>query len=850
MTRRQSVFAKTLLLMLVGSACCLCPGFAQDAKSPAPEKLLPADAVLYVGWDGTAAHRAAWEKTAAHEAVVKSGLSDVVAKLTEFLEQQAGNQAPVRQVVGGLESLLASGFYLAVGAPNTGDGPPAPQVTLVVPGGAGAIVQINAMAGQIGAAGAAEVENEKVGSRAVTRLRLREMPGMEFGWWAEGKHLVVAAGMGAVDTALNTAAGKSPTIESSAVWKKYRAKADFEVALIAWIDLTAIRKIAGPIPVAPPAPGQAPTTVADILKSLGLDRIGPAAMRLGFKGKTIWSETTIEAPSPRTGLLAWDSKPISLTDLPPLPEATDGFYAGRMDWSAAGQGLIKIGTELSQKMNGPNAPPMDAMLNGIQQQLGLNLQKDLFDPLGDLMVFYGDPRQGVFGLGTGLALSVDDAKTLRATLDKLITVLVQAAGPDVRVGAAKKSGRTVQYLEFPSFPLISPAWTVDDKWLAIGLSPQTVEAFIRRLDGKLDRWVPPADVKAALAEMPAKYTSLTYSDPRDGIRTAMGMAPFLVSSVALVGMRTAQFPGAPVQQQPEFPISAADLPPAEAVTRPLFPNLSVCTMTDGEIRWTNRTSVPAVPLLGGAGVGSIGTTAPVLVALLLPAVQQAREAARRSQSKNNLKQIGLALHNYHDTFNKFPTGTHENEKLKPEKRLSWQADILPYLDQAPAYNQIDFKKAWDDEANANVVNIKLPVYLNPSSLAVSPDGKVAVTTYVGLAGIGKDGPLLKVNDPKAGFFAYDRATSIFNITDGTSNTMIVCDVSKDLGPWAAGGKSTIRPLTAKPYINGPDGLGGVHQGGMNVLMADGAVRFVSEMINPDIMEALVTIAGGEVVGDF
>jgi hypothetical protein len=322
------------------------------------------------------------------------------------------------------------------------------------------------------------------------------------------------------------------------------------------------------------------------------------------------------------------------------------------------------------------------------------------------------------------------------------------------------------------------------------------------------------------------------------------MGPILAS---WVGMRS-QFPGGQIQQ-PESPLSAADLPPSEVITRPLFPNLSVCTMSDGEIRWTSRTSLPAIPLLGGAGIGNAGTTVPVLVALLLPAVQQAREAARRAQSKNNLKQIGLALHNYHDVFNKLPTGTHENEKLKPEKRLSWQADILPYLDQAPLYNRIDFAKAWDDDANADVARVQIPVYLNPS-LTIDPNGKVGVTHYVGLAGIGKDGPLLKINDPKAGIFGYDRVVGFRDITDGTSNTMAVCDVSKEVGPWAAGGKSTIRPLTKKPYINGPDGLGGIHRGGMMVLIADGSVRFVSESINPDILEALVTIAGGEVVGDF
>ncbi|MDB4787004.1 DUF1559 domain-containing protein, partial [Planctomycetaceae bacterium] len=68
------------------------------------------------------------------------------------------------------------------------------------------------------------------------------------------------------------------------------------------------------------------------------------------------------------------------------------------------------------------------------------------------------------------------------------------------------------------------------------------------------------------------------------------------------------------------------------------------------------------------------------------------------------------------------------------------------------------------------------------------------------------------------------------------------------GPWAAGGKSTLRSLTQKPYINGPDGIGGPYTGGCNVLFADGSVRFISENIDPSLFEALSTIAGGEVIG--
>ncbi len=74
---------------------------------------------------------------------------------------------------------------------------------------------------------------------------------------------------------------------------------------------------------------------------------------------------------------------------------------------------------------------------------------------------------------------------------------------------------------------------------------------------------------------------------------------------------------------------------------------------------------------------------------------------------------------------------------------------------------------------------------------------------------------------------------------------MVMDVSKNPGPWGVGGPSTVRELTKAPYINGPDGLGGVHRGGAMVLFADGSVRFISEAVDDEVMEGLVTIQGGE-----
>ncbi|MCA9005141.1 MAG: DUF1559 domain-containing protein, partial [Planctomycetaceae bacterium] len=105
-----------------------------------------------------------------------------------------------------------------------------------------------------------------------------------------------------------------------------------------------------------------------------------------------------------------------------------------------------------------------------------------------------------------------------------------------------------------------------------------------------------------------------------------------------------------------------------------------------------KSNTTLIVILAVIGVGGIFMVM-VLVALLLPAVQQAREAARRSVSKNNLKQIGLALHNYHDTYRVFPPGGTQTTDGAPYH--GWSTSILPFVDQAPLYNQVNFDQPWN-----------------------------------------------------------------------------------------------------------------------------------------------------------
>jgi hypothetical protein len=818
--------------------------WAQQPKTPAAETLLPAGSIVYIGFDGNDAHEEAWKKTAAYESLYETGLIDVVKKVFKFASETAaresGGDVNADDFNNAFDLVMNKGASLSVSLPD-GPGPPLPSVTLVLHEAAKLAPGLDQIA-KAATNGQAEFQTKTIQGRKVTSTMVPGGPPIEIGWWTEGNHLVIAGGMNAIENAIAVATGKTPNITTNPLWKKYRGKADFEVTFVGWADFGALRKKFGPMPLPVPGadPTQPPLTANAVLKTLGLDTLGALAVQSGYKGRSMWSETTLEAPGPKRGLLALaDQKAIKLTDLPPLPFSTNGFYAGSSDWSKMYDDIVKLAKDVSAFGPPGSGAQVDAAIASVPQLIGINPKKDLFDPLGNVVCVYGDTRQGSFGMGIGLVLKVDDPQTLRSTLNDLAGMAAEKIpADDLTIRRTKKHGRDIITFEIAG-GAFNPSFAVDDDWLAIGLFPQTVEAFLLRLDDKLSVWKPSSSYRDGFAEMPKEFTSLTVSDPRKSYRTIMGWAPMLMGFM----MSGAKQQGI-LAEDAQAPVSVADLPPAEQVARPLFPNMLMTTVDDEGIHWTSRSSLPSIPFI--SMMGTIPTT-PILVALLLPAVQQARSAARRSSSRNNLKQIGLAMHNYHDVYGTFPSGTIPNDKLKSEKRLSWLVSILPMLDQSALALQIDKKTAWDAKANARPLSTRTPTLLHPGASRQVADKDYGATHYVGIAGVGKDTPTLKMHTAKTGVFGYDREIRFRDMTDGTSNTMGVAEAVKNRGAWGAGGKATIRALTTKPYINGPDGLAGQDKTGLNVLYMDGSVRFLSSNIDPKVMEALSTTRGGEVI---
>jgi prepilin-type N-terminal cleavage/methylation domain-containing protein/prepilin-type processing-associated H-X9-DG protein len=246
-------------------------------------------------------------------------------------------------------------------------------------------------------------------------------------------------------------------------------------------------------------------------------------------------------------------------------------------------------------------------------------------------------------------------------------------------------------------------------------------------------------------------------------------------------------------------------------------------------RWT-AALVCLVVLMFVAGLATAGIAHQVgwLLTSGEPLVASSgRHVVWRMQSINNLKQIGLGLHAYHEAEGVFPPGGTFDPEGRPLH--GWPAMILPFLEQADLYDDIGFGVPWDDPRNASPFRTTVPAYLFPGIPERRDTEGYAVSHYAG----------------NAHLLGGDVPRSQRDVEDGTSSTLMAGEVAGGFRPW---GDPTNWRDPALGINRSPEGFGSRNPGGANFLLADGSVKFLNDTIDPGVLKALGTPSGGEVVG--
>ena len=553
--------------------------------------------------------------------------------------------------------------------------------------------------------------------------------------------------------------------------------------------------------------------VGTIIETLGLNNVPAVVLTTGLEKKGFVNKTMVCVEGEPKGFLAPSAdKGVKLDDLKQIP--ADASFASVGDSNLAG--FYDLIFNIVQKVDGSQYADMQKSISEAEDMLGLKIRDDILGSFGDRFSLYDSPSGGGALIGTTIILHIKD----REKAEKVVQTLHRLLNAFFAAEAAKNANRfpptlptQVETLKFNGnsfhtlnvgehgFPF-APSWCLTQSELIIGLSPQTVKAALMR-----------SDLKQTLADVPGIKQAIQASDKIDSFSYQNANRGFDVAYIYLtLGAKilSTEMRYAGIEWNP------ANLPTANAFKPYLLPCISMMYRTKHGLVYEIQQSVP-----GTAIIGSASSVGPVAVALLLPAVQAARTAARRAQSSNNLKQIGLALHTYHDANRRFPAAYSADKNGKP--LLSWRVHILPFMESNSLYKEFHLDEPWDSEHNKKFI-AQMPQELGSPFSAVAGEGK---TTYLGVRG-------------KHAFFIGTPGIRMGDVQDGLSRTIMVVEVDdKHAVEWT-------KPDDWEYDENNPkEGLTGVMPTVFNALFADGSVRSIPLSIGNEALKALFTRDGEE-----
>ncbi|MEN6451811.1 MAG: DUF1559 domain-containing protein [Thermoguttaceae bacterium] len=623
-------------------------------------------------------------------------------------------------------------------------------------------------------------------------------------WGFKDKRLWIGLGDGEIEAMLKRAEGQPPA------WltKLHQDLPVERVSTVSYINLKAILPIAGP-------------EAARVLKAIGFGNVTTLRGVTGLDQGGFVNKSLLDIDGSPEGVLRLaEAKPLTPADLAAVPADATFAVAFRLDPEMAWKIIQEVVAGID-----PNAKTeMDAGVQRAKQVTGLGLQEDILAPLGDTWTIYDSPNEGGALLGITLVAPVKDAKQAAASDAKLVALMQKVIAQreetmremreqNPRFGSFFYSTQKLRDVEFAgrhihvydqsgmAAPPFSPSWCVTDKEVIVGLNPQCIKGYLSRRGDFKPLGQLPVVANALRGENgPVKLAYVNTPRVFDTLYPAM--LTWLKGASWLVSRNG-------VELDPSL------LPSAGAVRPHLQPPCFAVRRTAGGIVVTERGTMP--------GVGRLSASPGVAAALLLPAVQASREAARRMQSTNNMKQIALAIHNYAQANRKLPPAYAVDKNGKP--LLSWRVLILPYIEGDTLSREFHMDEPWDSPHNKKLIARIPAVYRDPNS-AVAASGK---TNY------------LAVRSNRS-VISNETPVSFGQIRDGLSNTIMTVEVSDARAvPWT---KPDDFEYDEKDPIKG---LVGLRSNGFIAGFADGAVQIIQRSIDPKALRAMFTRDGGEAI---
>lgn len=791
-------------VMLFSSGFGLPLGVPPQPEDELLARVAPEQCLFYTAWSGMAAADSQ-SANQTEQLLAEPELQQLTGALLQTLKTLVGQslgRGPQAQRIATegpklIQLLLTHPTALYVGDVKVGPG--GPQVT------AGLIVNVFGFPNQTQEA-LEQIQADLVGDRAAPvqlagakfyRLQLApQAPPIT--WGVRGKYLIAGMGDGAVEGMLERVRSAPPP------WlADLRKQLPVErLSAVTYLDfrkgLELVTAVAGK-----PAVGQS-------LDALGFKELTAFGSVSGLDATGYVSRTWLGLDGEPRGLLTTlAAKPLTAEDLAPIPQEALVAAACRCDVGQLCATLLQVARQIDPR----SAGQWEGELAQLDRGLPFRLREDLLKSLGDAWTISTAPGEGGLVAGWIATVQLRNRQRLAEIHEQLLEQLQQAVGknpgqPQIR--RAKFADQDIFYLVMPvrEFPF-TPAWCLTKDRLVVALFPQAVKSYLARGAG-FRSLAEQATVKPLLQAHPGPL-ALTYADTRQLFRTVY---PLLQLGVH-VALRQAQ--GSSLDLDPAL------WPSTSSIEKHLLPSVATVRRTESGVELVSHGTLPS----------NIGTSAPIAVALLLPAVQSARGAAQRTQGMNNLKQIALAMHNFHDVYRGFPAAYNTDKDGKP--LLSWRVHLLPFLEAAPLYQQFHLDEPWDSEHNNQLIAQMPATYRAPGSKA--EPGK---TVYVGPRG--KEFVFV---EPKAPGSRTPVGTGLANIPDGTSNTIMVVEASD------AQAVVWTQPEDFEPTAENPfKGLVGLRPGGFLAALCDGSVRFIAASLDARMLWALFTKAGGEATSPF